>query len=160
MYGSDAAADTYHADRGNTAWAALSAEARRQARVRGSLYVDSQMPVLRLPGVPTDAAQTDAWPRTGASDIWGNAIASGVVPLRVEYATYEAALAEALAPGSLTPSYVAQDRVVRVKAGPTEAQFSEAVSGVDAAIPILSAVRALIEPLLLSARPLPRVFVA
>ena len=160
MYGTVEAADQYHADRGNAAWAAATESARTQALVRGSAYVDLLTPVDRLPGVPTDAVQVEYWPRTGARDVWGNEIANDSVPLRVEQAAYEAALAELAAPGSLAPSYTAQERIVKEKIGPLEVQYAEPVDGVAGAVPVLSSVWALLAPLLLSERPYPRVFVA
>lgn len=89
FYGNVAGADIYHADRLNTAWAGDNA-AKAAALVRASQYLDAFY----------------IW-NTATAD----AIASDDVPLRIEQATYEAALRELVSPGSLTPDYVATGQI-------------------------------------------------
>ena len=51
-------------------------------------------------------AQGLAWPRSGASDIEGNSIASDAIPSEVVNACCEAAIAELATPNALSPSFV------------------------------------------------------
>lgn len=159
MYGTVGDADTYHAARGNAAWAAASSSDRSAALERGSLYLDGAFPIWRLPGSPTAADQEHFWPRTGVVDYWGNAIASDSVPLRVERAAYEAALIELSAPGSLTPTYTESARVTREKVGPIEVEYAESMAGAAASIPIPTTIHALMAPLLLPERAYPGMLV-
>lgn len=90
FYGTTAAADTYHAARGNIKWAALTQEKREASLVVGSDFVDSTY-ASRAQGTRTGGrAQERAWPRTGIV-VEGEALPPDDVPLEVEHATYEAA---------------------------------------------------------------------
>ncbi|HEU5019681.1 MAG TPA: DnaT-like ssDNA-binding protein [Pseudolabrys sp.] len=72
------------------------------ARQRGSVYVDGTYED-RWPGTPTGGVdQERSWPRTGATDRYGNVIDADTVPARVISASYEAALLELQSPGSLS----------------------------------------------------------
>lgn len=133
-YGSLAAADTYHADRGNATWAAASEADREAALLRASAYIDARYRerlrsgrwVSMFTGAKTDGrAQTDEWPRTGATDYEGNAIADDVVPLEVEQATYEAALIEVVTPGALSPAYDASKQRTAVSVGPVSVSYAD-----------------------------------
>lgn len=124
-YGSNDAADVYHAARGNTAWAALTADQKTAARLRGSVYIDGYY-LLKFPGTKTGGrAQERAWPRTGAEDSDGAAIDPNEVPAEVEQGSYEAALIEGAAPGSLSPTLSAASNVKYKKIGPIEKEFFE-----------------------------------
>jgi hypothetical protein len=117
MYGTSLDADAYHSLRGNAAWAAASSPDRESARLRASVSLDG-MYQFRWPGVPTGGAdQERAWPRTGATDYWGNAIANAVVPRQVEQATYELALYELATPGASTPVVVPSQQKVLTGVG-------------------------------------------
>jgi hypothetical protein len=122
-------------------------------RNRGSGYVDGTYG-LRFSGVPTGGAdQVRAWPRTGATDRWGNALDANTVPVRVTEASYEAAWAEALSPGSLVASGSAAARVKRERvegAVEVEYQASSSTSVADLT-PMLTAVEGLLGPLLIAA---------
>lgn len=122
-------------------------------RNRGSGYVDGTYG-LRFPGVPTGgAAQERAWPRTGATDRWGNALDPNTVPTRVIEASFEAAWAEASSPGSLVASGSAAARVKRERvegAVEVEYQASSSTSVADLT-PMLTAVEGLLAPLLVAA---------
>lgn len=158
MYGTVGDADTYHAARGNAAWAAADAADRAAALVRGSLYLDGAYPLWRLPGLPAVAGQEHHWPRTDATDYWGNDV-SGTVPTRVEHAAYEAALVEMTSPGSLTPTYTESARVRREKVGPIETEYADSAMGIHGSIPVLATVHALMAPLLLPERAYPSLMV-
>lgn len=49
--------------------------------------------------------QAREWPRTGAGDVYGFAIASDAIPIEVENATYEAAIRELNTKGTLSQDY-------------------------------------------------------
>lgn len=123
-------------------------------RQRGAVYVDGTYG-LRFPGVPTGgAAQERAWPRTGAVDRWGNALDASAVPARVIDASFEAAWAEASAPGALVASGSAAARVKREKVeGAVEVEYQASSGTVSVAdlTPMLTAVEGLLAPLLVAA---------
>ena len=89
-YGTLTDADAYHLARGNTAWAALSADKRPSSLIIGSDFVDNTY-ASRAQGVRTEGRSQDrAWPRKGVV-IEGEELPEEDVPKEVEYATYEAA---------------------------------------------------------------------
>ena len=98
----------YGTDEGLTAWLAangytLPADAPTAAvlRERGSVYIDGAYG-SRFSGTPAGGfAQERAWPRTDAY-AYGSAIGPDVVPAAVVQASYHAAYAEAVSPGSLS----------------------------------------------------------
>lgn len=97
-YGDDASAAAYWAAAGYTVPSGTVAAARQI----GSVYLDGAYELF-FPGVPTGGAEQDrSWPRTGASDRYGNAIDPNTVPTRVINASYEAAFIELTNPGSLS----------------------------------------------------------
>ena len=167
FYGTLAAADAYHAARGNAAWTGTDA-AKTAALVRGSAYVDSLGRQLQpsglwinlWPGTKTGGrAQALDWPRTGAADYEGNAIGPTEIPIEVEQATYEAAVRELSTPGSLNPDYVPAALVKREKAGPWEEEYATPVAGENPMQPVISAVLDLLAPLLGGRRFFPAIMV-
>ena len=86
-YGTVGGADTYHAARGNAAWAAGSVPNRAQALVRAADYIRT----------------------TYVRRFWSNYTEDAP---DVEPATYEAALRELATPGFFTRSYTEADRKV------------------------------------------------
>jgi hypothetical protein len=97
-----ATATSYHADRGNTAWAAIASDALRQvALIRASQAID-HMGQERFPGTRHSTTQGLDWPRDDAYDLEGNELT--LVPTPVVNATCEGALLEAATPGILSPS--------------------------------------------------------
>ena len=128
-YGTLAAADAYHSERGNATWEEAPEADRTAALVRGSDYVDNRYVYERngcwvsmFPGEPAlGRLQQRAWPRIDVPDV-----DASEVPIEVERATYEAALRELAAPGSLMPDYVASVQVTRVKVGPIEESYASA----------------------------------
>lgn len=134
IYGSVADATTYHAARGNAAWAAATDADKASALQRATDYIDGRYRrmtaggcwVSMFRGARTDGrAQDLEWPRTGATDSEGNEIPDDEVPTEVEHATYEAALRELADPGSLSPEFVASQQVTREKVGPVEVAYSD-----------------------------------
>ena len=147
FYGSFEAAASYHVDRGNTAWSAdgVTDTQRTAALVRASSALDGQYGA-RFPGRKTGGrSQALAWPRTGARDhCAGEDIPDDEVPVEVESAAYELALAELQRPGSSSPILTPGRLVKRQKVDTIEREFfgpNEGAPGlVDDMRPILTAV--------------------
>jgi len=158
MYGTLEGADSYHAERGNAAWAAGSEEARTAALVRATDYIDGRYRVLlptgrwvsMFPGVRTlGRGQPNEWPRTGAVDYAGSSIAADEVPGEVERAAYEAALRELQEPGSLSPDFIPASLVTREKVGPIEVSYADAsAAGQVPSRPVVPAIDEILAPLL------------
>ncbi|MBY8918818.1 hypothetical protein KUG85_04750 [Nitratireductor sp. L1-7-SE] len=147
-YGTDQGFQDWATENGYTVPSGTVAAARQ----RGSAYIDAVYGD-RFFGQPAGGIdQERAWPRVGATDKWGNAIASDVVPLRVVNASYHATLQEMETPGSLEPVVVAAERVKREKVGPLETEYMDGSAGdaVTSATPLLASVEGLLEPLLTS----------
>lgn len=149
-YGTLAAADAYHQDRGNTTWTGTDA-AKQAALLRASDYVDSLSQRQVSPGVYEQVfggvrtggrAQARVWPRTGAYDSDGNLLPSDTVPVEVEYAVYEASLREITVPGSLAPDYVPATAVKREKVDVLEVEYATGtvVGGVSPTSPVIASV--------------------
>lgn len=140
IYGTRADAATYHAERGNSTWSTKSSDEQDAALLVASDYIDTFR--SSFPGKKTGGrAQEREWPRIqtdGVSEVvdaTGEEIGTDVVPVEVEYATYEAALlhvtgvsltqtpASSTSAGSVTRK--------RVKAGPieTETVYAESSAG-------------------------------
>lgn len=108
-YGTISAADTYHSDRGNSAWAAGATVDKTSALVRASEYIDGQYRSSFSGHRTQGRDQVREWPREWAY-VWEEwdwqLIPDDEVPREVERATYEAALRELNEPGFLTPDVV------------------------------------------------------
>lgn len=98
-YISVADADTWHDDRGNTAWAALSTAAKEAALRKATDYM-LQVYGRRWAGDRVDADQGLDWPRSGV-EAHGFDVASDAVPAAVARACAELALRASTA--DLTP---------------------------------------------------------
>lgn len=156
MYGSAAEFATYCEERGYDISALSGTSAQEQQLRRASAYVDglgyeylgNKRRVVLWSGQPLTATQEREWPRTGATDVYGNAIASAAVPTRIEHATYEAAFA--LVSGvDLNRSQAADQVVTREKIDVLERQFAEPKdrAAMDTR-PVIPAVADLIAPLI------------
>lgn len=108
------------------------------------------VPVSRFPGVPSVAGQDHEWPRTGAEDVYGNALADDQVPGAVIRATYEAAYHETQTPGILNEVVRADQAVVREKFDSIEFQYAtpSGSAGITASAPIVPAIMAALAPVL------------
>ncbi len=115
-YVSVADADTYHAARGNTAWAG-TADLKEAALVRATQALDGR---YHWPGTLYSTTQALDWPRTNAYDIDGNEITG--IPKGVIDATCEAALIELVEPNALAPSV--EVGVAREKVGGIDINYS------------------------------------
>lgn len=166
FYGSVTDADVYHLAMGNAAWTGSDIN-KTSALVRASLYVDSLGLKQTVCGTETlwpgrkigGRNQALQWPRTDAKDRAGDSIDASSVPIEIEHATYEAALRELIAPGSLRPDYVAADQVTREKVGPIEVEYADAAAGTIPTQPVVSVINAILAPLLQCGGCGPAVFV-
>lgn len=147
-YGTLADSKTYHAARGNTAWAAADDADLTISLLRGSEYIDGQFR-RQFPGYKTDLrSQVREWPRNNAYDIELNSIANTEVPVEVEYATYEAALRELASPGSLMPDVTLGKQIKRAKVdGAVDVEYQGAI-GSHGMRPTLLVVQAILAPVL------------
>lgn len=84
-------ADTYHADRGNTAWAALSNPNKEAALIKATDYLRNAA-VFPWKGILQFSAQALPWPRTGVTATDGLAVPPDSVPLSVQQAAADLAL--------------------------------------------------------------------
>lgn len=115
---------------------------------RGSVYIDGTY-AGRFPGTPTGgAAQEREWPRTGATDRYGNALASDTVPQRVINAAYQAAYLEAGSPGMLATTYTPGTQKVLTEVKGIKWQVVGNASGDKAMVPISTAIEGILFPLL------------
>jgi len=118
------------------------------ARQRGSLVIDRFEP--RFSGMRTEGfAQVNAWPRTGASTYYGEAIPSDLVPVAVVNASYEAAFLELTNPGILSPVVTGSSTVKREKVGSLEVEYATSSSTdiaeiVALATPVVTAIEGLL----------------
>lgn len=87
-YISEAFADTYHSDRGNTAWAAEMSAAKQIAIVRATDYLDLR---FRYVGERLyHTGQSTEWPRNDAYDVDDDQVLG--IPPEIQEATAEYAL--------------------------------------------------------------------
>ena len=143
-YGTNVGADTYHAARGNAAWASKTSDQKTAARLRGSEWLDNRY-AARFPGYKVERRdQEREWPRYDAFDVDGNPIDYDEIPIEVEYASYEAALREAVKPGSLDPDLFRGGMIKKVKAGSVEVEWG----GAAAAGTTYSSIDAILYPVL------------
>lgn len=116
-------------------------------RQRGSAYIDA-LYGPRFSGVPAAGyAQDRQWPRTDAV-AYGEDIPEDEVPTAIIEASYHAAFAEAVAPGSLNVTLTTARRVKRQKVGEIEREFFDGGDTMEAALPRLSAAEGLVTPFL------------
>ena len=88
-YSSVENADTYFSDRGNADWAAAEEEAKQQALIKATDYIDGKYG-RRWIGERGSSEQALEWPRIGALDAVGEEIEG--IPVKLERAVSEAAL--------------------------------------------------------------------
>lgn len=109
FYGTVLGADQYHQSRGSLDWSGEVTPNKEAALLRASEYVDAKYRTAFM-GYRTDGrSQAREWPRKEAYvfESWDwTLIPSDEIPDEIIRATYEAALREVTAPGSLTPDIV------------------------------------------------------
>lgn len=122
------------------------------ARQRGALVIDRYEP--KFSGRRTDGfAQERAWPRTGASTYYGEAIPPSEIPAAIINASYEAAFLELTNPSSLSPVVTGTSTVKREKIGQLEVEYSpSSPTDIDdlvaLATPVVTSIEALLWPFL------------
>lgn len=162
FYGAVAGADAYHADRANTAWAGDDT-AKQAALIRASAYIDGkyqqQTNCGRWESMFSGSKaggrnQTLQWPRKNAFDSDGEPIPDTEVPVEIEQAAYEASLRELVAPGSLSPDYVASSAIKRQKVDVLEIEYQipATADGSVPTRPIVTVIDELVAPLLRNTR--------
>jgi len=130
-YLSRADAETYHDERGNTAWASLT-DAEKDAALRyGTTTLDG---LYSWTGTLISTTQALGWPRSGASDHDGRYIASDAVPTCIQHATCELALLHASS--ALNAHYERGGAIRRERVGPLETEYAPGAS-VEPALPVL-----------------------
>lgn len=126
-YGDNPDFDTYVAAAGYVFPDGTTNDQKSAARQRGSLVIDRYEP--RFSGRRTGGfAQERAWPRTGATTYYGEAIPADTVPVAIVNASYEAAFLELTNPGSLSPVVTGSSTVKRKKVGQLEIEYSTSTS--------------------------------
>ena len=117
-YASVTEADTYHAAYGNTAWAAISTEAIKEAALRkAAQYLDIKVFV----GVKVSSTQALEWPRYQV-EIGGYCVSSATIPSDIKVAQMEAALIASSE--SLTPN-LSNGSVIEETVGKITKRYSD-----------------------------------
>ena len=111
-------ADTYHSNRGNTAW--TGTDAVKEAALRKAADYMMQAYRGRWQGLRVEDGQALDWPRSWVV-VDGYAVLSTIVPNEVKAACAQLAL-RALSADLLTDE---TQRKTRVKVGPIETQYAE-----------------------------------
>jgi hypothetical protein len=141
-YVSVAFADAYHLARGNAAWTGTE-PVKEAALRRGTARMDGKYR-HRWPGLKATAEQALDWPRKGAADSNGFAIAANVVPTLVQHADCEYGLR------ALSSDFNADvDRggaVRREKAGPVETEYEPNAPSAPTYPPITALLSGVLEP--------------
>ena len=138
-YGSNAEADAYHTARGNETWVGLAGDAKSAARLRASQWLDGAY-AHRWPGRRVSGrSQLRDWPRENGFDAGGFEIPDDTIPPEVLMATYEAALREAVTPGSLSPDFTPADGVKSETVGPISTTYRDGV-GAEGQRPIVTVI--------------------
>ncbi|KWT70767.1 hypothetical protein APY04_0828 [Hyphomicrobium sulfonivorans] len=149
-YGDLPGALAYHEARANAAWTAagVTDTQRTAALVRASVWLDGEYGA-QFPGKKTGGrSQQRAWPRTGGTDAEGEELPDDEVPFEVTHSTYEAALRELSAPGSLSPDFVAAERIKQEQVGDLSTTYMDG-SGTAADVkPVVNIIDGLLSGLL------------
>lgn len=127
-YGADAAFKTYCDERG-VSYAGKTDNEITQALIRSSAYIDATYLALFQGERVGGRSQALQWPRVGVVDMEGWSVPSTEVPSEIINASYEGAIRELAAPGSLNPDVSAGGGVIkRVKAGSVEVEYASNAS--------------------------------
>jgi hypothetical protein len=116
-YGDSLEADDYFPT--NATWNAASADAKEDALVQATTYIDG---AYRFKGVKLTAAQGLQFPRSGAIDWSGNEIVG--IPRRLKQATFEMAV-RALAGRPLQPDTERGGQIKRETVGPITTEYAD-----------------------------------
>lgn len=127
------------------------------ALIRASAWIDAAFGPKFTGAKVKGRAQGLAWPRSGATDAAGDAVAADAVPVEVRKATAEAALRELAAAGSLAPDVAAGPAVKRErkKLSGMEKEIEYAVAdGARPPAPWFPAIAGILAPLIGESDPL------
>lgn len=155
-YGDNAGFTAYAAAAGSVFPDGTTEDQKTAARQRASLVIDRYEP--RFSGTRTGGfAQERAWPRTGATTYYGEAIGADI-PAVIVNASYEAAFIELITPGSLSPVVTGSATVKREKVGRIEVEYSTSSSTnigelVALATPVVTIIEGLLWPFLVPILP-------
>ncbi|WP_019170672.1 DnaT-like ssDNA-binding protein [Pseudaminobacter salicylatoxidans] len=109
-----------------------------QALRRGTRWLDSTYG-QRFIGSVARVDQALEWPRSGA--VWrGSELPSDTIPRQVQNAACEAAWREAATPGSLSPDYVAAERVKQEQVGDLSVTYMDTAGGAADVAPVVSVI--------------------
>jgi hypothetical protein len=156
-YGENPDFDTYVAAAGYVFPDGTTNDQKSAARQRGSLVIDRYEP--RFSGRRTGGfAQERAWPRTGASTYYGEAIPADTVPVAIVNASYEAAFLELTNPGSLSPVVTGNAAVKSEKVGQIQIEYAASSSTsvadmIAMATPVVTTIEGLLWPFLVPVLP-------
>lgn len=118
--------------------------------LRGSVYIDGKYR-SRFAGTKVGGREQDReWPRDNATDAAGTAIPNNEIPIEVLRASYEAAFREIMSPGSLTPDYVASERIKSETVGPLSTTYMDGTMLASDTYPVVSIIDQILAPLLIS----------
>jgi len=113
-----------------------------QALRRGTRWLDATYG-QRFIGSPASPAQALVWPRSGA--VWrGSELPGDIVPQKVKDAACEAAWREAMTPGTLSPDYVAAERVKQEQVGDLSVTYMDTPGGAADVMPVVSVIDGLL----------------
>lgn len=129
--------DSYFDGMLETVWDAASSDAKDAALMKATIYIDGAYQD-RFQGVRKTETQALEWPRSGVLD-HGYLVSDAIVPLRVKWATCQAALRSLS--GDLTPDV--KEQVVEIQVGPIKKTVKSA--GISPKYPV---VERLLRPIL------------
>lgn len=122
-----------------------------QALLRASEYIDGRYRGQFSGTKSGGRAQEREWPRQDATDASGEAIDYVEIPDEIIRATYEAAIREAQAPGSLLPDYVQTERVTSERVGSLAVTYADsAVMSAGDTYPVIGTIDNILAPLLVA----------
>lgn len=104
-YGTVADFKMYHAWRGVVIDPAISDVSNEANLLVASEWIDNKYRALFDGKKIGLRDQVREWPRSGATDYYGDAVSIASVPPEIEHATYEAALIQLNTPGTLSVSF-------------------------------------------------------
>lgn len=150
FYGTNAGLIAYFAERGTVI--ADASVVNEAALLIASEYLDNRYR-WQFAGYKTAGREQDReWPRAGAYDIYGYAIASDAIPTEVVAATYEIASRQIASPGSLNTDVTMGEAIKSVSVpGAVSITYAGATSPYDLQI-FMPTVDAALAPILVGAR--------